>query len=147
MTDPESEDLECTTGQCLCGAIRYEIRGRISPIFLCHCGKCRRSTGSAFHATAVCRPSQFRWISGERGIREFEETPIYVVHFCGRCGSPVPYLHEATGQIALHAGGLDGDPGRRVSHHIFVDSKAPWFEITDGLPEYAEHKPRKATSG
>jgi hypothetical protein len=32
--------------------------------------------------------------------------------------------------------------GVRPSMHIFVGSKAPWFEITDTLPRYEEGPPR-----
>ncbi len=128
------------TGQCLCGDVRYEIEGKISPIWLCHCGKCRRSSGSAFHASAVVRPEQFHWVSGEQAIREYVDTPGYKTRFCGRCGSPVPAYLESHGLVFLHAGALDEDTGRRVVHHIFVGSKAPWFEITDDLPRYDEHK-------
>ena len=129
------------SGRCLCGDLVYEIEGKISPIWLCHCSKCRRSTGSAFHASAVCRPEQLRWVRGEDGVREYEDTPGYKVRFCGRCGSPAPAYLEAQGLVFLHAGCLDGDPGRRVVHHIFVGSKAPWFEIADDLPRYEAHKP------
>ena len=31
---------------------------------------------------------------------------------------------------------LEGDPGVRPGFHCFVAFKAPWFEITDGLPQY-----------
>ena len=41
----------------------------------------------------------------------------------------------------LPVGTIDGDPGGQVSHHIFVGSKAPWFEISDGLPQFEEHAP------
>jgi hypothetical protein len=129
------------TGKCLCGDVRYEIDGSISPIWLCHCGKCRRSTGSAFHASAVCQPDQFRWVSGETSIREYEDTPGYKTRFCSRCGSPAPSHLPEYGLVFLHAGALNEDTGRRVVHHIFVGSKAPWFEITDELPQYDEHKP------
>ena len=129
------------TGECLCGDVRYEIDGKISPIWLCHCSKCRRSTGSAFHASAVCRPEQFRWVSGEESIREYEDTPGYKTRFCARCGSPVPAFLEEFGQVFLHAGALNEDAGRKVIHHIFVGSKAPWYEIADALPQYEEHKP------
>jgi len=129
------------SGRCLCGDVRYEIDGPISPFWLCHCSKCRRANGSAFHASAVCDPAAFRWCSGEDSISEYEDTPGYKVRFCRRCGSPVPSLLEQFGRMFLHAGGLDGDPGRRVQHHIFVGSKAPWFEIGDDLPQYDEHKP------
>ena len=128
-------------GACLCGTVRYEIAGDISPIWLCHCTKCRRSTGSAFHASAVCSPEAFRWISGEGAINEYEDTPEYRTRFCSRCGSPVPSLLESFGLMFLHAGGLEDDHGRGIVHHIFVGSKAPWFEINDDHPQYAEHRP------
>lgn len=129
-----------TTGACLCGGVKYEIDGSISPIWLCHCSKCRRTTGSAFHASAVCQPEDFRWTSGEDMISEYEDTPGYRVRFCNRCGSPVPNFLENHGLYFLHVGGLDSDPGRQIVHHIFVDSKAPWFEILDDKPQYPEHK-------
>lgn len=132
-----------TTGGCLCGDVKYEIDGSISPIWLCHCSKCRRRTGSAFHASAVCSPDLFRWVSGEDSIQEYEDTPGYKVRFCPRCGSPVPSYLEQFGLVFLHVGALDGDPGRQIDHHIFVGSKAPWFAITDGHPQYHEHKPRQ----
>jgi hypothetical protein len=33
-------------------------------------------------------------------------------------------------------GSLDDDPGVRPSMHIFAGSKAPWYDITDDLPQY-----------
>lgn len=35
-------------------------------------------------------------------------------------------------------GTLDDDPTIRPTKHIWVPSKAPWFEITDDLPQHAE---------
>jgi len=122
--------------------VRYEIEGRISPIWLCHCSKCRRANGSAFHASAVCGADRFRFTHGEAGVREYEDTPGYRTRFCGRCGSPVPQRLAGTDWIFLHAGALDGDMGMGVDHHIFTDSKASWFEIPEDAACYPEHKPR-----
>jgi hypothetical protein len=36
-------------------------------------------------------------------------------------------------------GTLTDDPTIRPTGHIFVGSKAPWFTITDDLPQYHEH--------
>jgi hypothetical protein len=33
-------------------------------------------------------------------------------------------------------GTLDDDPDIKPCVHIFVASEAPWFEITDSLPQY-----------
>jgi len=38
-------------------------------------------------------------------------------------------------------GTLDDDPGIRPQMHIFVGSKAPWFDIADELPQHEEYPP------
>jgi hypothetical protein len=134
------------TGSCLCGKVAYEIDGHTSKIWLCHCSKCRKSTGSAFHSSAICRAEQFRWIRGEEEISEYRDTPGYVVRFCGNCGSPVPSYLSEYDAVFLHVGALDGDVKADLNHHIFVGSKAPWFEILDALPKYDEHVTAEPTS-
>ena len=37
--------------------------------------------------------------------------------------------------LRLRLGTLDGDPERGPLAHIWVSEKAPWFEITDDLPQ------------
>lgn len=123
------------TGSCLCGSVRYAVDGRISPIVLCHCAKCRRSTGSAFHPGAVCRKSRFRWTAGEDAITAWRSESGYERPFCRHCGALVPMFQRDGEFVVLHAGSLDGDPATRPERHIFVGSKAPWHEITDDLPQ------------
>jgi hypothetical protein len=126
------------TGSCLCGAVRYEITGRISPIVLCHCSKCRKANGSAFHSGSLCRPTKFRWVSGQDRINTFRTDSGYTTQFCRTCGSPVPSPPNAEGYVVLPTGALDQDPGSRPICHIFVGSKAPWWEIGDDLRRYDE---------
>ncbi|WP_217351458.1 GFA family protein [Aquisalimonas sp. 2447] len=40
---------------------------------------------------------------------------------------------------ALPLGTLDTDPGVRADRHVFVGSKAPWFDISDDLPQFTEN--------
>ena len=113
-----------TTGRCLCGNVQYEIDGKISPIWLCHCSKCRKTTGSAFHPAALCRQANFEWQSGEEEISEYQMPSGYRTRFCRRCGSPVPSLLEESESMVLSAGSLDDDPKSRPLRHIFAASKA-----------------------
>jgi hypothetical protein len=39
-------------------------------------------------------------------------------------------------EVCIPAGSINGDPGIRPSIHIFVGSKAPWYEIADALPQH-----------
>src|SRR5262249_1450697 len=54
------------------------------------------------------------------------------------CGSPMPRLDEERGIALVSMGGLDGDPSAHPTRHIYVGSKAPWYDITDDLPQFAE---------
>lgn len=126
-------------GSCLCRAVTYEITGRISAIAYCHCSKCRKANGSAFHSGAVCRKTKFRWLSGEDRISRFSTESGYGTCFCNRCGSPVPMHLDEDEFVVIHAGGLDGEPELASAFHFFVGSKAPWFTIgEDGLPRHEE---------
>jgi hypothetical protein len=129
-------------GECLCGAVRYEIEGSITGAWLCHCSKCRRANGSAFQAGAVAGEGGFRWVRGEDRVSEYRAASGYRRAFCGTCASPVPLRVEGTAYVWLPVGGLEGDPGVRPTHHIFVGSRAPWFQISDGLPQFDEHAER-----
>jgi hypothetical protein len=43
--------------------------------------------------------------------------------------------------VSIPAGLLDDDPGVRPKLHVFAGSKAPWWEITDGLPQHEKWVP------
>jgi hypothetical protein len=128
------------TGACLCGAVGYQIEGKVTGVWLCHCSKCRRANGSAFQAGAVCPRASFRWTRGEAMIGEYRMPSGYRRSFCRTCASPAPLFVEETEYVWLPAGALEGDTLHlRATHHIFVGSKAPWFAITDDLPRFDEH--------
>jgi hypothetical protein len=45
---------------------------------------------------------------------------------------------KAPSRYGIALATLDNDPGIRPAAHTFVAYKAPWFEITDGLPQHPE---------
>ena len=127
------------TATCLCGGIRIEISGRLGPVGYCHCSRCQKASGSAFSANADVRHRYWTWVSGEDLIQEFESMPGVLRAFCRRCGAPVysrRTVDPETRRIRL--GLIDGDPGRRALVHCWVESKAPWFSITDALPQFRQ---------
>ncbi len=125
------------TGRCLCEAIVYEIEGELGPIFNCHCSKCRRWHGAAFRTRASIKKSQFKWISGEHLLSRYKSSENVTKTFCSVCGSNLASFYESDPDlVGIALGGLEQDPGSRPLAHVFVGSKAPWFEISDGLPQY-----------
>jgi hypothetical protein len=127
-------------GSCLCGDVAYEISGPFLEAHHCHCGYCRKAHGTAYASYGMAPAAGLRWLRGESGIARYESSPGFQRCFCGRCGSVVPGP-GAAGLAFVPLGNLDGDPGVRPSMHIFTASKAPWWDILDGLPQHAAFPP------
>lgn len=127
------------TGRCLCEGIQYEIEGPLGPIYNCHCSKCRRWHGAAFRTRASVESKKFKWLCGEELLSRFHSSDNIVKTFCSRCGSNlISIIEDNPDFIGLPIGGLEQDPGARPVAHIFVKSKAPWYDILDELPQYDE---------
>jgi hypothetical protein len=124
-------------GGCLCGEIRYEIEGPVGRALYCHCTMCRKAHGSAFRARLAVPRNGFRFVRGEELLARYRSSPNTVRSFCSRCGSPLVNVWDGDpGSFGLALGTLDDDPGVRPERHLHVASKAPWLEITDGLPQH-----------
>ena len=53
-----------------------------------------------------------------------------------------PIAAPELGLVSLPAGNLDGELGLEPQGHIFAGSRAPWYTITDALPQYDTYPPR-----
>ena len=127
-------------GSCLCKGIQYEISGPLKFVRNCHCSMCRKVTGAAFRTRAAVRNSDFRWTKGEELVGRYESSPGEFKAFCKVCGSTLgTFFPNAPHQtMGLALGTLDDNPGVRPGCHVYVASKAPWYEITDDLPQFEE---------
>lgn len=123
------------TGSCMCGAVNYEISGPLLFVGHCHCSICRKSHGAAFATWGIIGPDQFRWTSGMELVGRYSSSRERERCFCRKCGSPLVAAHSGkVTEVVL--GTIDGDPGVRPREHIFVGSRAPWYEIADSLPQF-----------
>ena len=132
-------------GSCLCGAIRFEMDRVAGPFELCHCSRCRKTSGSGYLAGVGVKTSDFRFIAGKELIVVFElpvrdRPPGYRRPFCRICGSVVPEPEPSGELCEVPAGLLDDEPGLVPDRHIFVDYGATWTPRGDGLPALTEHE-------
>ena len=125
------------TASCLCGGVRIALSGKVGPLVYCHCHRCQKASGTAFSANANVRRKYWDLRAGADLIREFESSPGVYRAFCSICGSPIYSRWESEPEMfRIRLGLLDEDPGRRCLAHFWVESKAPWFEIADSLPQF-----------
>jgi hypothetical protein len=131
------------SGGCLCGAVRYEVRGRLREILVCHCVECRRRSGRAWAATAAratelavegrvtWRPSPGSASGADRGN-------------CATCGSALFWRIPRGQNVSIGAGTLDDPNGLRVAAHIWVEQGAEWEAPPEGVPAYPRGYPDTA---
>lgn len=130
-------------GGCLCGGVTFRIVGELPtedgdlPVpSYCHCTDCQRLTGGAFFVSCMVPLSQFTLTSGDGCLERYESRPGVFRSFCKRCGSSLFYENrEEPGQLHVALGTIDGFTTKPRSH-IFVRSKAPWYDIDDDLPRF-----------
>lgn len=128
-------------GGCLCGGVRYQYDGEIDEISICHCSQCRKAQGSAFAAVSPVATDRLRILAGTKLLREYRSSPDKVRVFCATCGSPIYSAKDDRPEVRrLRLGTVDTPFVCATAFHIFIDSKASWWDCDDGLPRYAQRR-------
>ena len=128
------------SGECFCGAVRYEVSGPLRNARSCHCSRCRKAFSSQASAYAEVDPAEFTWLSGEELLTAYTGVHGEGLMFCSRCGSTL--CGVMNGQVhGVTLGCVNGDPGVEIERHIFVGSKAAWEVLPEGVTIFEEGPP------
>ena len=129
-----AEEAKTYTGQCLCGDVTYTAIG-LSDIWYCHCTQCQKLTGLYIAAAGVARenleikgPIQWLPISEKSNSGQ-----------CQKCGCYMFWDMPSRPTVSVLAGCIDDKAGLEIKGHIFVDEKPDFYEINDGLPQFATY--------
>ena len=124
-------------GKCECGAVRYQVADAFRYAANCHCSRCRAATGSAFKPFAGIERGKLEVTEGQSMLLVVGEENSNDTR-CGACGSLLFSVVRDGEYVHVAMGSLVDAPAIRPASHIYVGSKAPWFEITDDLPQHEE---------
>jgi hypothetical protein len=122
-------------GACQCGGVRYEVADEFGYAMNCHCLKCRQATGAAFKPLAGIARHKLRVTAGADNLMIVGDADGNDTR-CKLCGSFLYSVVREGKFIHVAMGSLIDEPTIRPDKHIYVGSKAPWFTITDDLPQY-----------
>lgn len=122
-------------GGCLCGAVRFTASEKPEVVVGCHCLQCRRQTGLYYASADV--PVSAVSITGEENLRWFQSSGEVRRGFCSQCGSALFWQRLGGPAISIMAGAFDEPSGLSFGYHIFCADKGDFYEITDGLSQYA----------
>ena len=115
------------TGSCECGAVVFELSGKLRDVVACHCGQCRKTSGHYWAATSVPTP-QLNLRQSE-GLSWYRSSDVARRGFCKECGSSLFYQLDDEGRTSVGAGTLDGVTGVCTTKHIFVKDKGDYYDI------------------
>jgi hypothetical protein len=125
-------------GKCECGTVRYSVADEFLYAANCHCSQCRASTGAAFKPFAGIEREKLEIADGADKLLIVGEEDANHTR-CASCGSLLYSVVRDGRYVHVALGSLVDAPAIRPTHHIFVGSKAPWFTITDDLPQFDAH--------
>jgi hypothetical protein len=127
-------------GSCLCGDVAYEVVEPLKAVHNCHCSRCRKARAAAHATNGFTSIDGLRFVRGEDRLVTYKlpDARFFTQVFCRTCGSGMPRFDAGRGIAIIPMGSLDDDPGRGADDHIFVASRAPWYEIGDDLPQFEE---------
>jgi hypothetical protein len=118
------------TGSCLCGGVRFELRGELDAIIACHCTQCRKQTGH-FWASTHTANDDLHFVS-DKALRWFQSSARAKRGFCDRCGSTLFWKIDGEATTSVCAGAIDGPTGLKLAGHIFVADAGDYYTISGG---------------
>ena len=128
-----------TEGGCVCGAVRYRVIGSPSNSMICHCRTCRRVASAPVVAWLTFPKADFKLVQGSPS--EFRSSEAVRRTFCGACGTPLTYQHDAhSDTIDLTTCSLDMPEAFPPTHHSWLSDDLAWVCFGDGLPAFHQFR-------
>jgi hypothetical protein len=131
-------------GQCLCGAVRFELTPPLAELTHCHCRSCRLSRGVAFVTWTSTPPERFALTAGEDSLAWYRTSPGVRWGSCGKCSSPMFYVADQPGHpeapkldhVYVSVGSLTDPIAARPAAHVSYEEHVAWIEGAEALPKY-----------
>ncbi len=131
------------TGGCLCGDLRYQVKGPAIFVSQCCCRDCQKATGTGHTTIFGVNRSQLDLKGTPRTYACKGDTGGDVVrHFCGRCGGRICTTGASIDEmVILQAGSLD-DPDAVTPESVIYAKDAPRWDFFDpALPKFPAMPP------
>jgi len=117
------------SGGCLCGAVRFSASGDPIGANHCHCGMCRKDSGSGV-STFVSFPANA--VTWDGKPTDYESTPGKYRGFCPKCGSSITWRTKSDDSfIDFRLGSFDDPTPFKAKKHLWISTALPSFADID----------------
>lgn len=124
------------TGQCLCGAIRYQLTGEPRHVAVCHCRDCRRSAGAPMVSWAMFPEAALTLLQGQP--KTINSSGSAMRSFCPDCGTGLFYRNAVIlpGIVDVQSATLDDPDALPPGVQIQVAERLHWMQLAHELPAF-----------
>ncbi|HET7170208.1 MAG TPA: GFA family protein [Gaiellales bacterium] len=126
-------------GRCGCNAVAYEVADEFVAAYNCHCSNCRATTGAAFLPWGEIEREKLTVTQGVERLRLLGDAEAIHEVRCGECWSLLYWTARGGEYVRVPYGTLVDEPALKPTAHMFVGSKASWYQIVDDLPQHDEY--------
>lgn len=116
-----------TTGECLCGAVHVQLTLPDDTFGSCHCGMCRKWSGTSALAITGTDVS----FKGEENISVYSSSDWAERGFCKTCGTHLFYRLKSGDFINFPLGLLNDIDDLKFTYQIFTDRKPKCYDFSN----------------
>lgn len=114
------------SGQCLCGAVKFDAKDVDRGSGLCHCRMCQQWAGGPF-IVATSRGVTF---TGEENLVRYRSSEWAERGFCRQCGSNLFYRALNSDAYEMCVGAFNEPEAFTLESEIFIDRKPGGYSFT-----------------
>ena len=122
--------MTLSKGGCQCGAVRFEVTGRLGKASVCHCRMCQKAFGNVFAPLVSIPDGALTWTRAEP--QRFQSSNFVLRGFCPECGTPLTY--EAPDGLAVAIGAFDHPERIEPDIQFGVEGRIPWMDHVNDWP-------------
>ena len=126
---------ETAAGECLCGAVQFEIEVPARWAWHDHSPASRLAHGASYATYVGSWRRRFRVTRGATTITRFEDKATGTTRsFCARCGTPLIYERgRSAHMVNIPRALFSSRTGREPRYHIAIDQLQDWTYLGEPL--------------
>lgn len=124
------------SGKCHCGVVEWMATLPHTIALNCHCNMCRSLSGSDYSSWVVIPSDQFKVLSGQANLTEYQAAEKFSKSFCKSCGSTVSCVNDDKfpNHTYVAKGNITTDFDMPAEIQVFTKDKACWVKIDESIP-------------
>lgn len=122
---------ELYSGRCLCGAVRFEAKGKPKWVMWCHCESCRRHSGAPASVFVAFENDAVTVTEGV--IAKYGSSPGVERGFCGKCGSTLTCANDRLPtEKHYYVGAFERAAELEPTGEFYAGERLAWLHLQDG---------------